>query len=62
MKEPWPTTRRVPRTMDEAFPDKAREAEWLEPPEKELCETDYVVLILAVFFALLVLYFYSRSN
>ena len=57
MNEPWPTSRKFPRTMEEAFPDPAREAEWLEPPERGWDSTDVFVCVLALFFALLVLYF-----
>jgi hypothetical protein len=30
------TTRRYPRTLQEAFPDKAEQAEWFYRPKKEI--------------------------
>lgn len=32
--EGWPTTRRYPRTLIEAFPDDVENGEWFYPPEQ----------------------------
>lgn len=32
-KQGWPTTRRYPRTLHEAFPDDVEIAKWWYPPE-----------------------------
>lgn len=34
LKDLNPTVRSYPRTLDEAFPNKIEQAEWLYPPER----------------------------
>lgn len=41
----WPTTRRFPNTLAEAFPNDAERAEWFHPPEKRRGWGNAVMLI-----------------
>ena len=52
-----PTTRRFPRTMEEAFKDPQQISQWWYPPEREMCWRDAVVFGVG-FFAWLVLAVY----
>ena len=47
--EGWPTTRRYPRTMLEAFPDAVENAEWWHPPEKNYEPMNIALWMLAAF-------------
>ena len=39
----YPTTRRYPRTIEEAFPNTVERAEWFYPPDKSWGLWDYVL-------------------
>lgn len=40
----WPTTRCFPRTMLDAFPDDAENAQWFYPPEQRWQDKVYFYL------------------
>ena len=44
----WPTTRRFPNTLADAFPDDIENARWFFPPEKKRGWKDVVLLAIAI--------------
>jgi hypothetical protein len=50
--EGWPTTRRFPRTMNEAFPDDAANAKWWYPPEQRWQDKLFMTLCVWLWIAL----------
>ena len=42
------TTRRFPRTLEEAFPDKVKQSEWFYAPKKEIGVLEALVWIVVV--------------
>lgn len=44
-----PTTKRYPRTIEEAFPDSIERAEWFYPPERYWTFWDYALAGIGVF-------------
>ena len=58
--EGWPTTRRYPRTLDEAFPDSIERTEWWYPPEKvPLTVAEWLLWVAAVNIWIGLAYFFS---
>ena len=56
----WPTTRCYPRTMAEAFPDDAENAQWWYPPEQRW--QDKVLFAIGVFgWVALAIYFWRTA-
>ena len=49
MEDLHPTTRRYPRTIEEAFPDSIERAEWFYPPERHWTFWDYALTATGVF-------------
>jgi hypothetical protein len=50
--EGWPTTRRFPRTMNDAFPNDVENAKWWYPPEQRWQDKLFMTLCVWLWIAL----------
>lgn len=57
----WPTTRRYPRTMNEAFPNDVENAKWWYPPERRNT-IDKVVMFIGIAIWLGVGYYFWKTT
>ena len=56
----WPTSRRYPRTMLEAFPNSVENAQWWYPPEKNYSPTNVAMWMLAAFAWIGLAYYFAN--
>jgi hypothetical protein len=59
--EGWPTTRRYPRTIEEAYPNDPSRAEWFYKPERKRGALEYAMLSAAFWIWLGLAYWWSNT-
>ena len=57
----WPTTRRYPRTLAEAFPKDPANYEWFHKPERKRSNLEYAMLSVAFWLWLSLAYWWSNQ-
>ena len=57
----WPTTRRFPNTLEEAFPNNPERAEWFYPPERKFGYRNAVMWIAGVMMWIALAYYFAKN-
>lgn len=61
MEDNNPTSRRYPRTMDEAFPNDVDRAKWWYPPERTWTVSEVLFLIAGLLIWISLAYYFTKD-